>query len=448
MISKLEELAAIYPQNVKTANRWSASFADRLVFALTTDARTPYIDTLKLEALLIRFAGHLTELGERALSFNGWSQPRRAGLQAPKLFDTTPDLSGARLSLRGVARGVLAAQSPRAAYDTVVSYLSARSEFFPFRDRLLRLVRDLGRLVIGDVPSTQYNTAAAIAEQNEGIQRYFLHELRNDKQLLQDAIEFYFEVAKLDLRLLADGIIVESSVFERAHHDIWDLAMRIGGGDPMRAIRMIGLYGHDNVKQAFEVDFSHPADALIDALNQMAPHLRSNMWLPGALRGLDIPVTYRERLGEIFEREKALIPGIELNSPNYRAAYYHFIGGALVASQLIRTGHETVGSARLTPFIARTLAFLYRYATTEKYLGAPEGETPATNTWILYSNGYTKPGAKAKVPPEAELTEADIARAKLFLDRYFVLYEMTLYQHEAGARWFIEQWSSHRRRSR
>ncbi|RYZ97672.1 MAG: hypothetical protein EOP11_21735, partial [Proteobacteria bacterium] len=117
-----------------------------------------------------------------------------------------------------------------------------------------------------EVLGTKKYESADIGQSNAGISAFLAAQKAKDFSLVVDATKFYSEVLSLDKQRLAllkkdDESVplgLRSSLADRAGDSrsahvypgwAWDLAMKHAGGDPNRAMRLIGLCGHDDTAQ-------------------------------------------------------------------------------------------------------------------------------------------------------------------------------------------------------
>ncbi len=364
---------------------------------------------------------------EAAIQFNrenSWNKTIPSEDSKPP---TIPELSVERPPIRDVLGSVSQATSPEAVYSATVSYISNLPEYIPYRKTLHGIVSKLGDILLGQT-KTDYRSGK-IVRSNQGIKNYISRQLEEDPYLLNDALRFYSQLRLIDRASVLNRKTEQRDVWDQSRENLWDLALANCNGDPMRALRTLEVFGHDDVAQMIGPIPNSKIRDQIYLLNRFLPERISHLYTPGALPGLEIPKKFIGEFGSLFEKYDAIEPSQGHLSENFRAANYHFLGGALIATELIGAGYGRVAGIKVPVLIAKTLAFLYRKISFEQYItGKP---------LQLYRAGYKKTGVQVSKPDG--WSEQDFEMAKLDLDIYFLIHKMTLYQHQRGAEWAYEK---------
>ncbi len=364
---------------------------------------------------------------EKAIQFNleeSWDAPPSAtNSQSPIQLEAPTESPG----IRDVLSSISQAKSPDAIYSSVVSYLSGLPEYVPYSKTLHGIVSKLGDILLGQ-SQTDYRSGK-IVRSNQGIKSYISRQLEEDPVLLNDTLRFYSRLRLKDRAYVLNRRSEQSDVWDLSRENLWDLALETCNGDSMRALRALEVFGHDDVAQMINPIKDSKIRNQIYLLNRFLPERISHLYTPGSLPGLEIPPKFIGEFGALFAKYDAIEPSQGSLSENFRAANYHFLGGALIATELIRAGYGRVAGVRLPLLIAKTLAFLYRKISFDQYITGKNME--------LYKAGYTRTGTRIKKPEG--WTDKEFEIAKLDLDTYFLIHDMTIYQHRRGAEWAYER---------
>jgi|GEM_PF-3590067 len=269
---------------------------------------------------------------------------------------------------------------------------------------------------------------------NTGIAHYWSNEVQNDPVLFADALDFYSRVRRFDLLTDWKKPMGSISLFDpEVKIDAWNEALESSDGDPYRAIRVLSIFGHDDITQALPVIGKQSERAA--ALNAFLPRSLSIIYANGGLGGMKISPGLLKKFTEMHEEAKSLMErykdgifGLDAGptplNPMFRSGNYHFIGGMMVTAELVRRGHGNFAGLRLPVIVSEAAGWLYKRLTLEsKYLG--------NNGRKIFNLGYP---AKV-VPRPAEMTEAEFEVAKYIVRLNLLHLDLTKEQHRAGAEW-------------
>ncbi|NDD90656.1 hypothetical protein EBZ37_01005 [bacterium] len=288
-----------------------------------------------------------------------------------------------------------------------------------------------------------------VADGNFGLASYLVEQFKSDPELMQSALGFYSEISKRDQRTPPTRRpTIQDRVSPEEEGWVWKLALQYSNHDPLKAMRMIGLCGHDDVYQLGddslegqpfnEAEKQAEFQARVRDLQQQIGFLKSEMAKLGARRHLGS--SERTRLLEmkvdltnfqsqlkslqsggpqaITLRHQFFCPakdssfylpgglGVDISDtmrsriardqkPDVAAKYYHVYGAALVACELVRRGHSPVLVAQLQ----KLLGWAYR---------AQRFNTEACSL-ARKSEEYRKTWGEEEALSESEHTEMDAA---------------------------------------
>jgi hypothetical protein len=294
-----------------------------------------------------------------------------------------------------------------------------------------RLIQDIEELLI---PVRQ--PQMSVAGSNFGIIEYLSGLLDRSPILASDALRFYSRVRQIDLsqpQSKADIILFDP----KSQFNVWQLALEETDSNPFRAIRVLSIFGHDDVTQSvFSIYMNHRSWG--DALNLFQPSNKSVLYQNGALDGLEASSELKEEFSALYQeglelyRQKFGDNAKSAGEGLFRSGNYHFYGGAYLASELMARGHDRYLGVRIPEFVAELLGGLYKQITMQSvYLGPLEQK--------LYLAGY--PRIKPPKPKGVEQWEYERA---LFSVRLNLLHlKLTQEQHRKGAEWWRKKISEY-----
>jgi hypothetical protein len=316
--------------------------------------------------------------------------------------------------------------------DKIIEVVTtAVNKAFPLNSAPAKLVDDIFDIVIN---ASGNNAHTFLASNNEGVISYIAKSISNDPVWMTDALDFYSRLYKMDH--LADqwaitsrvGEVHVESIFDsKSSVDIWSMALETTGGDPVRALRVLSTFGHDDLAHSLRSSASNHPEWL-NLLNSVGPDQNSLLYANGAFGGLDIPAKMKADFAEMREEGRRLqkkypdANDLNVEDATFRSANYHFIGGSFVASELIYRGHDRILGTRTPVFVSELLGEIYKRLTMEAdYLSGPAKE--------LYEAGYPK---KAITRP-ATMDEKTFEISKYQVRMNLLFLEQTKEQHRLGA---------------
>lgn len=326
----------------------------------------------------------------------------------------------------------------------------------PLGGYLKRLIQDYS-----EVLNLEAYSLGQVGSENTGLSKYLLHQFQSDSELLKTAHRFYAEVERIDSEnpknirpTIGTSVVPEHSGW------LWKLALKHAENNPLKAMRLIGLCGHDDVnrgekalkgpplsdeekKALFKnkllelqssIDFviQHKEDVQKnggskEVLEDLEKHLNfqkselhtlttfgpamlsgnqpfkcpsnySNFFTPGSL-GVDISVSTKRRVMKDQRKDVA-------------AKYYHVIGAAIVACELVARGHPPeliAGLQKLLGWTYRTQRFNTEVCVVARrnFDAKPEGLSESSRVgrdaaelmqrWAFNTDGSLM-GTKLKTP--------------------------------------------------
>ena len=87
---------------------------------------------------------------------------------------------------------------------------------------------------------------------NEGFINYARDSIVSDERFFTQAYRFYRELRTRDASRRSRTYI-RSPIQEVAEFDVYQLALQIAGGNPYSALRLMAVYGHDNINNELNV---------------------------------------------------------------------------------------------------------------------------------------------------------------------------------------------------
>ncbi|MBU6376786.1 MAG: hypothetical protein KGQ59_12365, partial [Bdellovibrionales bacterium] len=249
-----------------------------------------------------------------------------------------------------------------------------------------------------------------VGDGNFGLASYLVQNFKSDPELLRSAQGFYSEISQRDLRAPEKRRpTIQDHVANEERGWVWKLALQYTKNDPVKAMRVIGLCGHDDTYQLGDdslegLPFSE-AEKKAEFQSQLRDYQRVIAFLRSEKKQLlthsSSDPDYRQRLNQmnqdLAENESSLksliakgpkgitlkhqffcpakdsvfyLPGglgvdvseqmkarvVHDQSSSVAAKYYHVYGSALVACELVHRGHSPVLVAQLQ----KLLGWAYR----------------------------------------------------------------------------------------
>lgn len=301
--------------------------------------------------------------------------------------------------------------------------------------RWTKAVTDIQRLVIGD---RKLPIPGDVSFANVGLIQHWSQEVQASPILFSDSLDFYSRLKALDTSAVAKPAV--GPPLDRAKFalltdpptevDIWALALESTEGDRVRAIRVLGVFGHDDQMQFLMPELGkHPEWAKL--LNTFVPKRTSLLYANGAIPGLGVSLGLKEKFAvmEKWRRDlRARYPEDDaLTVAAFRSANYHFTGGLAFATELVLRGHGKLAGFRLPVLVSELLGKLYKRLTMEaNYLGPDER--------VLFSLGYPR----KKIARPAGMDEQRFAIAQYKLELNLLHLDLTHEQHRLSAEWALD----------
>jgi len=312
---------------------------------------------------------------------------------------------------------------------------------------IAKLVDDIEDIALGR------SNKASLSGVNLGVINHAASLVDQDAALASEAIQFYSTLTQLDSvaelksehgALGADERIMGpfSSI------NIWQVALNVTQGNPIRAFRILGIFGHDDQLQDLDIALhgrTHPI--WLRTLNTFKPEMNSLLYRNGAMNGIQMSNRLQKKFELLKDEAKTLnrkhrkhifgnadLPSFD---ESFRAGNYHIIAGAFVATELLLRGHAKFLGPRTPAIIAESLGGLYKLVTMRtKYMSPLQLR--------LYDAGYPKwPVAK----PEG-VSDLDFDEALYGIKLNLAFWELTQEQHGQGARMALDkvyEWARNQR---
>lgn len=330
-------------------------------------------------------------------------------------------------------------QSPENIFQSFKDSLLAMPSFTPVRNKLIGAADLIHDMVFGNTDHT-YSSGGSTSEANYGLIQYVANQLENDLTLLEAAIRFYTALRFYDggvATAITYSPLQTPSVlaWERHQFDVWKLALDVTDNDAVLALRVIAVFGHDDVKQLLPQPKNTALIPHFRLLNSLIPTRQSQLYFPGALPGLDIPEKFRAEIDRLHDDYKKLYSGDDAEADEkyqsrFRAGYYHFIGGINTGTELTRHGYGKVAGFKLPVVLAEQMGYFYKKITMlQTYMSSDARK--------LYELGFTRLGQSFKAPPD--WNENRYQKAKLEVEMSLLYLELGAYQHREGANWAFNQ---------
>lgn len=330
-------------------------------------------------------------------------------------------------------------KSPEDIFATFKSALLASPRFAPARQTLVGATDLLKDMIFGDTDDS-YANGGSTSEANYGLISYTANQLETDLELLEAAIHFYTALRFYDggatLEVTGGAFQMPSVLgWERHQIDVWKLALEACNEDVVLALRVLTVFGHDDIKQKLPAPKNPALASHFKLLNSLMPTRQSQLYFPGAIPGLDIPQNRRAELDRLHEEYQKLYTGEDAHDDEkyrscFRAGYYHFIGGIYTGTELTRHGFGKVSGVKLPVLLAEHMGYFYKKITMLNTYMSDDART-------LYSMGLRKQGDRFKKPADWE--EKRYRRAKFEVELSLFYLDFGAYQHRSGANWAFEQ---------
>ncbi|MBC7385492.1 MAG: hypothetical protein H7301_04910 [Cryobacterium sp.] len=342
-------------------------------------------------------------------------------------FSVDGDFSGGMKNL--LNPNITSADTRSKSANEIISYAEVLlHSLFGKSSRPSKLLSDLKSLLV----SSNGGELTGIGLQNKGIIAHWSNSVSGDAVLFGDALDFYSRLQAIDRT--SPNQLPEIGVEEtRDNFDIWDLALESTAGDRMRALRVLGIFGHDNVFRPLLPVGPHPVWPA--TLNAFEPDGTSHLFKNGGISTL-IPTKkiagqfrfLRNRMEKLKSRFPDEYAKSNFSDSMFRAGNYHYFGAAMLTAELVRLGNRNFVGLNMPVFASEVLGWVYkRISMEESYLG--------TKGKSLIALGYPQ---KNVIRPE-EWTEAEFEFEKLKLDLNILHLELTAQQHRDGASWAYDQ---------
>ncbi len=251
---------------------------------------------------------------------------------------------------------------------------------------------------------------------NIGLINYISNLLSQDPQWIADSIQFYLSIYGGE----ATGDTNHGQVWDFSKIDYWKAAMEITDHDPWRAIRVLGVKGHDVCCNDLNLNyFQSSAEAKYFGvlLNTVSAFRNKNLYQPGSIAGIKIPGS----IMKMFDLVKA--NSNRLGPPRYyRSANYHTIAGILLTEELLRKENEVLFGVRIPTFISDAVGYAYKRIRIESYL-QPDAA-------ILFRKGCKF----EKCTKPKDWNDKRYQLAMLNLDENLAFLKLTAWQHRVGAK--------------
>ncbi len=257
-----------------------------------------------------------------------------------------------------------------------------------------------------------------VVSANSGLINYMRDEiLYKDPSFLDLSQIFYEEIRRLDIefKTLSVGDMKGNQknpiyLFDdpiEGLPDLWKVALKTtkdfyGQEDPYRALRLIALFGHDDIEQFIPTSpiYDFEFRLKLNQLQNYIPHEQSVLYHPESIKGLSLSSETMRLVSVVQKEEEKLnrsaqqlrselyneITNKNLTSPDlefyqtrlraykedsydttfdsaYRLGQYHFYGGMFLATELIKSGYDKVWSIKLPIYIAESMAYFYKTHT-------------------------------------------------------------------------------------
>jgi hypothetical protein len=281
------------------------------------------------------------------------------------------------------------------------------------RDAFQKPILDTKEIIFKDVSDNYGN--GQVGGANDGIINYYSSEISQDAQLVYDTIQFYTNIYSDSIN--TDGN--HGQVWDRAKKDYWNLALQTTNDDPWRAIRVLGIKGHDVCCNLLNSKYFKSREAfyfgpLADAVSQYREKM---LYQIGSIGGIVLPNSIMEMFNLV--RKQAIELGI---NQYYRAGHYHFIGGVFLAEELMRKNNEILAGIRMPTLISDFMGYAYKRLRIQSYLSA--------DAKVLFESGCRFD--KCKKPETWD--ELKFKKAMYSLNSNLAFLKLTAWQHREGAR--------------
>lgn len=310
------------------------------------------------------------------------------------------------------------------------------------------------------------------AEGNWGIISYMRQSLLSDDAFFEASYRFYKE-----LRQKEGDLDAPAAIDDKAPGDVLEAALRAAKGDRYLALKVLALYGHDNVKHALGAldRTSAESDCRFQILDKLQPRKGSSLYRSGGIPALAYTSAQVDRGKQVAENCKKEgwmgLVGLLCNdsTPRYQADYYHVVTAAFLgcrraiqereAAQGSRSSLVTVMSAGVDAAYLRLVAQYkidrFREVVESKQEGARNSKAvpsevrqmlelvreglerlaagtkpalPAYDSWQVDFAGHVPMPHRYRPPRKA------YDDAKAILDRYEFEIGFRVAQHEMGLR--------------
>lgn len=293
--------------------------------------------------------------------------------------------------------------------------------FLTLTEKLPKFLRSSFQKPIIDIKETVFKDVSNdygngnIGGHNTGLINYLSFTLANDPQLAYDSLKFYNLIYSSN----PGGDTNHGQVWDHSDLNFWKVAMNVCDNDPWRAIRVIGLKGHDVAANALNNKyFTDPnTKPLINLVEITSASRDKRFYQNGSISGIRIP----NKIIKMFDFVKA--QSSQLGRKDYfRAGNYHFIAGALVSEELLRKNNKYLTTVRVPTFIEDILGYSYKRIRILKYLTKDAVE--------LFNKGCRFD--KCKQP--YDWNDKRYLEAMYSLNSNLAFLKLTAWQHGAGAR--------------
>ncbi|TVQ80689.1 MAG: hypothetical protein EA369_01680 [Bradymonadales bacterium] len=277
-----------------------------------------------------------------------------------------------------------------------------------------------------------YKAGYRFTEGNVALRQFILERLVSEPELLEQSLQFYARLRECDSEM--EPAVPKLS--DRCPLDFFSLAQAHTNADLPSSFLILATFGQDDRIEAYPIpeDISEMTASKLKRLNALKPSRTSLLYHPASMGGV-LPDKDAIRAVEIATENclkyNANCPG------GVEARYYHVIGAAFVASELVEQGHHVSipGLGNLVTWLAARMAREYKTRTVlSTYMKNPLAQQ-------LYHSGYRS--VWAELPPEFinELPAEDLERAQAELDFFLANIELGVSQHSAGSEFVVQKYS-------
>jgi hypothetical protein len=289
---------------------------------------------------------------------------------------------------------------------------------------------------------------------NGGLVNYVRDSLNSDDEFFNSAFRFYSELYAVDQQPSSTGSVIfgRGAINRASSTDLWPLALRAAHGNAYQALRVMLVFGHDNMANALiTLGDTEIQPCRFSVLNLYNPRRSSQLYLRRAIGAIDYTQEQVAR-GNLIARacnntQVLTVREMDLcNDGNgyYQADYYHVIAAAFMGCRSSVQERSFNGAMTLLPFFARTDRVYfdqiksYKIARFREEAGCSLISAPQISISPLLCDALERieenrrPLLPAYETIRSRYTQRDYQAAQAIINRYEFEVELRLFQHRRG----------------